>query len=214
MFRTVYSSYIENLEINNIQYILTLRSSIGRNYTIYAGGLAGHSNYSTRVNNVHVSGVINVDNRTSSSGFVGGLIGQNSAKITNASTNINIYHNIESYYVGGLLGYNQGYVENSYTIYENKSNNLIGVLTGYNGGTIKNSFGYTKGITYHLTSNQENLINSYLISSIHSMLFVGRNEIVDFSNQAELINEVKLLWDSNAWDFNNLDEFGNPKLLK
>lgn len=77
----------------------------------------------------------------SGQGELGGLAGYNDGTISNSYVIGKVSgNNEESSYVGGLVGYNDGTINNSYATVSTSGDNAIGGLVGYNYGTITSSY--------------------------------------------------------------------------
>ena len=100
-----------------------------------AGGLVGKNQGTIRA--VYATG------RVSGSESVGGLVGLNESggTVSNAYATGGVTGSRESYYMGGLVGYNKGTVSNAYsTGAVQDGNTLTGGLVGANEGTISNAY--------------------------------------------------------------------------
>jgi len=100
-----------------------------------AGGLVGKNQGTIRA--VYATG------RVSGSESVGGLVGLNESggTVSNAYATGAVTGSRESYYMGGLVGYNKGTVSNAYsTGAVQDGNTLTGGLVGANEGTISNAY--------------------------------------------------------------------------
>ena len=162
------------------------------NYYVKAGGLVG---YGGTITNSYNTGEVSATGN--SNVYAGGLVGYggtitDSYNTGNVSAMGNSDSNSNSYayaYAGGLVG-SDGTITNSYnTGNVSATGNYYvkaGGLLGY-GGTITDSY-YTL---------PENSSNNY-----------GEKK----DSVAEIVAIIKDKWDSTVWDFDNLDENGNPTL--
>ncbi len=106
------------------------------------GGLAGYSGHSTSIDNSYATGSV------SGSECVGGLVGEIESEnsISNSYSTGNVSGGSDSYYVGGLVGYNYySSISNSYatgSVSGGSDSYYVGGLVGYNYGSsnITNSF--------------------------------------------------------------------------
>ena len=114
------SSFLQNVTLENIN----IR---GKNNV---GGLVG--NYSGEIINSNVNGIVTGENS------IGGLIGQyNSGEISNCKTNVKVTGGSKSYFVGGLIGFNeQGIILDNYSIGDVSGNANVSGLIGLNKGQI------------------------------------------------------------------------------
>ena len=94
--RTAGNAEIKNLKLNNV----TVKSTDNSNYV---GGVVGNAYASTKINNVHVSGTINIAGR----GYIGGIAGHGYVVMDNVSVVANEGSLITSTFwcAGGILGY-------------------------------------------------------------------------------------------------------------
>lgn len=96
--RTAGNAEIKNLKLNNV----TVKSTDNSNYV---GGVVGNAYASTKINNVHVSGTINIAGR----GYIGGIAGHGYVVMDNVSVVANEGSRslITSTFwcAGGILGY-------------------------------------------------------------------------------------------------------------
>jgi hypothetical protein len=71
--------------------------------------------------------------------YVGGLVGYNAGTVNNSYSNVNISGNL--YYIGGLVGWNNGTVSSSHaTAIVQGNGNSVGGLVGYNHDIVVNSY--------------------------------------------------------------------------
>lgn len=94
--RTAGNAEIKNLKLNNV----TVKSTDNSNYV---GGVVGNAYASTKINNVHVSGTINI----AGCGYIGGIAGHGYVVMDNVSVVANEGSLITSTFwcAGGILGY-------------------------------------------------------------------------------------------------------------
>ena len=119
---------------------------------IYFGGLVGEMD-SGEITNCYTTGNIYELSRR---GYIGGVVGAvYGGSITNSysGTNLYAYASGSEYYYGGLIGNNQGDIENCYATGFVSGRISTGGLVGYNSGDITNS--YAAGNVNVLTSNAE-----------------------------------------------------------
>jgi filamentous hemagglutinin family protein len=133
--------------------------------TVYVGGLVGQNNNTGIISNSYATGSVS---GTSSSDYVGGLVGITFGPVSNsyATGSVSGFYGVgglvgynngtynsgsvtDSYAtgsvsgssnVGGLVGYNTSPVSNSYATGSVSGTSSVGGLVGYNGGTVNNSF--------------------------------------------------------------------------
>lgn len=93
--RTAGNAEIKNLKLNNV----TVKSTDNSNYV---GGVVGNAYASTKINNVHVSGTINIAGR----GYIGGIAGHGYVVMDNVSVVANKGLITSTFWcAGGILGY-------------------------------------------------------------------------------------------------------------
>ena len=130
MFGYIDNGTVENLTLENINVKGTNR---------YIGGLAG-SSFKGTITNVGVTGEI-----TSTSNYVGGLIGYWSS--TRMGTITNSYSTAKVTgvsYVGGLVGQSYGIITNAYSTGEVTGTSYVGGIVGENAGDIRNTYSTAK----------------------------------------------------------------------
>ena len=178
-------------------------ASVTGDYSVNAGGLVGYGatvtiTYSYNTGEVSATG----NSRVYAGGLVGDVVYFGTVTITdsyntgNVSAMGNSDSNSNSYayaYAGGLVGdggtvtitdsYNTGNVSATGNYYV-KAGGLVG-----DGATVT--------ITYSYYTLPENSSNNY-----------GEKK----DSVAEIVAIIKDKWDSTVWDFDNLDENGNPTL--
>ena len=100
---------------------------------VYVGGLVGYAQNGTVVTKSFASG--NVESTSTSSSYVGGLLGRSNGTVSNVYALGSITAKTNSY-VGGLIGYNYGTVANAYS---------IGTITGVSvSGSVGPIMGYSR----------------------------------------------------------------------
>lgn len=144
LFGSVKNATFKNLTLSNVD--ITAYEEVGALVGIIGGA------DDSLIQNVTSSGVINLNNNTQDgfidASYAGGLVGETSVTtlIDNSSSSVNIYANSgadASYYIGGLVGANNGEITNSFatgTIIAGDDGSDIGGLVGDNYGTISNSY--------------------------------------------------------------------------
>lgn len=221
---------IKNLTING-RLIATINKTDNGNFVI--GGLCAEANslvIDKVVNNVNLS-VTNNCGAVSMGGITGGIVGPCSTLIiTNCyNTGDVIARSKESANidVGGLVGEFSGTLKiiNSYNA------GRVAATTesiAYAGGlvgawsielTIANSYNMGN-VTATADGNANNaniggLVGSNAESYITNGYYTPINNSNDYGEQktlAEIIEIMRAIWDNNIWDFDNLDENGNPIL--
>ena len=173
----------------------------------HAGGLVGHSITVTitgSYNTGEVSATVNHDSTSRTETLAGGLVGGGSTVTITDSYNtgkVSMAANFDSTsyanaYAGGLVGYVfSAVITNSYNTGE-VSATVNSRYIAYAGGLV----GYgdsTVTITDSYYTLPENSSNNY-----------GEKK----DSVAEIVAIMENLWDSSVWDFDNLDENGNPIL--
>ena len=147
LFSECTGATIKNLYVNaNIS--LTTGGSFF-NTSVYVGGIAGSSTDSI-IENVHVSGNINILTSNDNSPWVGGIVGEATNTKINLSSNASTITTEANSYVGivragGLCGEFSGTIENCYNKGDIKSTASIdspyaGGLVGINNGIINKSY--------------------------------------------------------------------------
>ena len=169
-------------------------------------------------------------NRTNTTGYtayVGGLCAEASdLTIENVVNNVNlsVTNNCGGIYAGGLVGrghtvtitdsYNTGSVSatGNYSVY---AGGLVGlgstvtITDSYNTGSVSatgNYYDYAGGLVGR--GHTVTISNSYYTLSQNSNSNYGEKK----DSVAEIVAIMENLWDSSVWDFDNLDENGNPIL--
>ena len=138
-------------------------------------------------------------NRTNTTGYtayVGGLCAEASdLTIENVVNNVNlsVTNNCGGIYAGGLVG--RGHTVTITDSYNTGSVSATGNYYDYAGGLVGR--GHTVTIS-----------NSYYTLSQNSNSNYGEKK----DSVAEIVAIMENLWDSSVWDFDNLDENGNPIL--
>lgn len=99
----------------------------------YVGGLIGRSDYGS-VNNCYVTGSV------SGNYCEGGLIGLNAGSISNCYVTNSVNGGSDSNYIGGLIGNNSGDVNYCYATGLVSGGSNVGGLVGFNDGAVDNSF--------------------------------------------------------------------------
>jgi hypothetical protein len=162
----------------------------------YVGGLVGF--HSGNINNSHTTGSV-----TGNDG-VGGLVGISDAGNIYNSYSLEDYNVNGANYVGGLIGYNYGVINNCYTTGTTiGSGDAIGGLVGYNdyGSLIINSYaiGEVYGNSYlgglvGFNANAGYIESSYAIGDVTGVSavggLVGYNEYVGFINNCYATGDV------------------------
>ena len=156
------------------------------NYNVYAGGLVGYDStitYSYNTGDVSAS-------TTGNYAYAGGLVG-NYSTITDSYNTGSVSATGNYAYAGGLVGYDSTITDS----YNTGSVSATGNYDVYVGGLV--GYGATVTITDCYYTLPENSSNNY-----------GEKK----DSVAEIVAIIKELWDSSVWDFDNLDEKGNPTL--
>ena len=133
---------------------ITITSSSDNVLTTHCGGVAGYASYSV-VSNCHNRGTININKKSSSDSYYGGVCGVANVNVSNCSNTGVIYCNVVSdnknKYIGGISGGNTSsvvimlncYNEGDVFCNELTSNMYVGGLLGYDKKmSIKNSYAY------------------------------------------------------------------------
>lgn len=161
--------FIDNATIDNV--ILT---NVFVNGSSDSGGLIGQSE-NGKVYNVHVSGIVK-----SNGVNVGGLMGRKrNGEILFSSANCDVSTS-GFFRVGGLVGFNLGTIENSFSNGKVSSDSpAVGGLVGLNWSLIKNSYSIAE---VHGEENVGGLVainsggtieNSYSLGTVHGISEVG-----------------------------------------
>lgn len=169
---------------------------------------------------------------------VGGVGGNISATI---SQSINFGKIIGNKYVGGLVGYIVGSIFDSGNVGEVYGREDVASLCGYGSNlTVKNSFALTynepsngNGRFVGGTMSKMIMRNCYLNASaknqdnVETWFFNHGFQVEEVTNcyhtygkssygtqktLPEIIEIMRELWDNEIWDFDNLDQYGNPTL--
>ncbi len=191
LFGEVNNSVIRNISLENINYIISVKSNSNSKYNAYIGGLAGRINNYSRIYNINILGEINIDNQVNSYSYVGGLSGHAyDSKFENINTDIiiNSFNKTNTTYLGGLIGYaNRVKISNSYTKIDiddndlNSSTIISGLVSRLYGSNVYNSvvtgiiksnntkYGLTSvGETYIYNSYSTVTSNSYYLKNIYN----------------------------------------------
>ena len=196
---------IENV-VNNVN--LSVTNNCGDN--AYAGGLVGYGDYGgtvTIANSYNTGSVSATSTATSSSGvdyayayaYAGGLVGCGHMITLTDSYNagaISVTSSGACAYAGGVVGVMSG------------PGALLTMTNCYNIGMVSSSA--PNGVSGLIVENYGILTisNSYYTLSENSNSNYGEKK----DSVAEIVAIIKELWDSSVWDFDNLDEKGNPTL--
>ncbi|MFH2117318.1 MAG: hypothetical protein ABII85_04645 [Bacillota bacterium] len=111
LFANIHGAVIKNLNIENFNYIITLRTYVSGSYSGYVGGLVGNVESYSQIRNVHTNGQISFTNNTSGVSYVGGVIGTlgTSSIVDDCSaTGTFVQLGNENSHVGGLIGRAEG----------------------------------------------------------------------------------------------------------
>ena len=185
----------------------TSSSGVGYAYAYaYAGGLVG-SGAVTIANSYNTGSVSATSTATSSSGvdyayayaYAGGLVGCGHMITLTDSYNagaISVTSSGACAYAGGVVGVMSG------------PGALLTMTNCYNIGMVSSSA--PNGVSGLIVENYGILTisNSYYTLSENSNSNYGEKK----DSVAEIVAIIKELWDSSVWDFDNLDENGNPTL--
>ncbi len=161
--------------------------------TAYAGGLVGHGDTVTITDSYNTGSVSATGN---SYDYAGGLVGHgDTVTITDSYNTGSVSATGNSYdYAGGLVGYGSSAV----TITDSYNTGDVSATSSFRahaGGLV--GHGDTVTITDSYYTLPENSHNNY-----------GEKKL----SVAEILAIIKDKWDSTVWDFDNLDENGNPTL--
>lgn len=171
----------------------------------YAGGLVG-SGTVTIVNSYNTGSVSATSTATSSTGvgyasayaYAGGLVGSGAVTIANSynAGAISATSSGACAYAGGVVGVMSG------------PSALLTMTNCYNIGMVSSSA--PNGVSGLIVENYGTLTisNSYYTLSENSNSNYGEKK----DSVAEIVAIMENLWDSSVWDFDNLDENGNPTL--
>jgi len=109
-FSSITSGIVTDLNISGINYIITVKSAVSNELSIYAGGLSGRVSERSIIRNISVSGEIVINNQTSGRVCSGGIIGfATNSQLTNLDATINLTFNgvRNDSPTGGVVGYLQ-----------------------------------------------------------------------------------------------------------
>lgn len=157
---------------------------------VNAGGLIGIISGNSDIKNSFNSGTVEVSIKDSGNTNIGGIIGLVNDGVLSIANSFNkgkvIYNYASDSYKGwGLVGYNNSGAKTTISYCYNSSA-APGLVYGYGNITVINSY-YTVSNGNYIKYGEEKSINRII----------------------EIFIEV---WDSTVWDFDNLDENGNPTL--
>lgn len=157
-----------------------------------AGGLIGIKSGNSDIKNSFNSGTVEVSTKNRDRTNIGGIIGRANDGVLSIANSFNkgkIIYNFgsDSYKGWGLVGYND-YGAKTTISYCYNSSVAPGLLYGYGEITVNNSY-YTVSDGNYIQYGEKKSVNRII----------------------EMFIEV---WDNTVWDFDNLDENGNPTLKK
>ena len=174
----------------------------------YAGGLLGFGSYerTVTVTNSYNTGDVSASTTGNDAAHAGGLVGYCYGTVTitdcyntgdvSASTTGN-----DAAYAGGLVGYGYGYPVGTVTI-TNSYN------TGDVSATVNSRYiAYAGGLMGYGNRTVTATDCYYTLPENSSNNYGEKKDSV-----AEIVAIMENLWDSSVWDFDNLDENGNPIL--
>jgi len=219
LFGSTNGAIIKNLNMSNVNFVVTIKSSGTNSYYGYLGAIVGNATY-TNISNVTIHSNISLDNQTSSySSFVGGVAGRlEYSKIDKA----NISGNFQSYSgVGAVAG--SSYYSNIYNVYTNATitgSNYAGSLVGlFESSKLFNSMSNGKVTYYGFIgySNSQSIIENVISMSkieegsyasyyyntqkstdVYSPNYSSTGTIISYE---QMINIMKTKWDLNVWSF-------------
>ena len=213
---------IKNLTLNG-RLIVTMNSTDEKSYAARVGGLCADSGTLVIEN---VANNVNLAVTNSGDTYAGGLVGY-----VNGTVTITDSYNtgaVTGCFVGGLVGYayygSTVTITNSYNTggvtatATSSRGSYAGGLVGYAYSTVTITDSYNTGdvtgrfvgglVGYVDLSGTVTITNSY-----YTLPETSRNDYGEKkSSVAEIVAIIKDLWDSTVWDFDNLDDNGNPTL--
>ncbi len=135
--------------------------------------------------------------------YAGGFVGyfdRSSDYGTMATLNISNSYNKGSVtsdtYAGGFVGYCNSECSDPYTA-------ILNISSCYNAGSVTSNSFADDFVGY--SNDTIELVETY--TTANASQFGGEKKTL-----AEIIEIMKMIWDSTIWDFDNLDENGNPTL--
>ncbi len=148
----------------------------------YVGGLVGYANLGTISSSYNTASVTGFGG----SAFVGGLAGQSNG----GASILNCYNSgtISGFDVGGLVGYNNSAVTDSYSDGPVSGTATVGALFFFNGGLIKNTFwdSTTAGVSDGVSSGSSIGVLSATTAQLESQSYIAANATAspayDFTN--------------------------------
>ncbi len=170
----------------------------------YAGGFIGRNSgaYDGAVATLNISNSYNAGSVTSDS-YAGGFVGycdSDSNYGTTATLNISNSYNAGSVtsdsYAGGFVGYCNSEYSDPYTA-------MLNISSCYNAGFVTSNSLADDFVGY--SNSTIELVKTY--TTVNASQFGGEKKTL-----AEIIEIMKTIWDSTIWDFDNLNENGNPTL--
>ena len=200
------------LIIDNVTSNINL-SVDSKNSTASVGGLVGDVSYdcSVTIKNSCNTGAVTSDD------YAGGLVGYS---VGCWSVSIFNSYNIGSITGGASAGGFVGRAEGSYIFVSNCYNS--GSATGACAGGFLGYLYYDSSIqienSYSVGSVVANESSAFfagycdMARIIDSYYTDGESPFGEKKTLAEIIEIMKTIWDSTIWDFDNLDENGNPTL--
>ena len=212
--------------------IVTMNRTADKRYMATAGGLCAEASDLTIenvVNNVNLS----VTDNCGYYAYAGGLVGYSDSGGTITITDSYNTGDVSAAYAGGLVGYsyicvavtitdsyNTGSVSATGNYYYVYAGGLVGIVCV---GTVTITDSYNTGdVSASVTGNYSayagglvgdggsavTITDCYYTLPENSSNNYGEKK----SSVAEIVAIIKELWDSSVWDFDNLDENGNPTL--
>ena len=225
---TEYNAYVGGLCVT--AYFLSIESvannvnlSVTNNCggEVYAGGLVGRGGGTVTITDSYNTGDVSATGN--SDVYAGGLVGYGST-ITD-SYNTGDVSATGNYYVyaGGLVGYDST-ITDSYNTGDVSATGdsyvYAGGLVGRGGGTVTITDSYNTG-SVSATGNSDVYVGGLVgrgdtVTITDCYYTLPENNSNNYgekkSSVAEIVAIIKELWDSSVWDFDNLDENGNPTL--
>ena len=121
LFGSARGAVIKNINLENVNMVISLRTYVNGGYNIYLGGVVGSVNEYTRIYNVNITGNFSANNSTNGSSYIGGISGfvHGSTIMRNVTVTASLSSSTgnNSSEIGGVVGHlsNRSLIENAHT---------------------------------------------------------------------------------------------------
>ncbi len=136
LFARASGAVIKNLNMDNVNLIISIRTYTNTGYDMFVGGLIGYVDSYTRIINVNVQGNLSANNPTNASIYMGGIAGHigSTTKLQDITTNVTITATgSDNTYMGGVVGYlgNKSEIYNAHSESTLAGGYYIGGVVGF-----------------------------------------------------------------------------------